>query len=293
MRVSNSTVSPLAAEAAYEELVVLPEGQRRRSAGLVRAARSIGPKLAAAGFAIAVWQAVVWTGWRPDYVLPGPVAVFSRLLHDAGTLGFWQAIRITMERAIIGYSIAVLGGTALGLLMIRLRWLRAAAGSMLTGLQSMPSVAWFPLAILLFKLSEAAILFVVILGAAPAIANGLLSGVDHVPPLILRAARVLGARGLTLYARVILPAALPGFVAGLKQGWAFAWRSLMAGELLVIIGNAPSLGVRLSYAREFSDAQELLASMIVVLAIGILVDAAFGSLERTMRAHRGLLEQTG
>jgi NitT/TauT family transport system permease protein len=284
---------PLAIETAFEEPVSLPETAHGRSERLRRAWADAWPKIAAVALAIAVWQLVVWTGWRPDYVLPGPQAVFGRLFQDAGTRGLWEAIAITMERALIGYSIALICGTVLGLLMVRVRALRAALGSMITGLQSMPSVAWFPLAILIFKLSEAAILFVVIIGAAPAIANGLLSGVDHIPPLILRAARVLGARGPTLYGRVILPAALPGFVAGLKQGWAFAWRSLMAGELLVIIGNAPSLGVRLSYAREFSDAQELLASMIVILVIGIVVDSViFGSLERTIRAHRGLIERT-
>jgi NitT/TauT family transport system permease protein len=278
-------------EAAYEELAVPVERNRGR-AGVVRLLRAAAPKIAAAALVVALWQAVVWTGWRPDYVLPGPGAVFQRLIQDAGSRALWEAIGITMERAVAGYTVAIIAGTALGLSMVRLRPLRAAIGSMITGLQSMPSVAWFPLAILLFKLSEGAIVFVVIIGAAPAIANGLLSGVDHVPPLILRAARVLGARGLTMYGRVILPAALPGFVAGLKQGWAFAWRSLMAGELLVIIGNAPSLGVRLEYAREFSDARELLASMLVILAIGIVVDAVvFGSLERTIRAHRGLLEQ--
>ena len=118
----------------------------------------------------------------------------------------------------------------------------------------MPTIAWFPLAILLFGLNETAILFVVILGAAPAIANGVIAGVDHIPPLQLRAGRVLGARGISLYRHVIIPASLPGYVAGLKQGWAFAWRSLMAGELLVLLGNRPSIGARLQFAREFSDA---------------------------------------
>ena len=96
------------------------------------------------------------------------------------------------------------------------------------------------------------------LGAAPSIANGLISGVDQIPPMLLRAGRVLGARGLALYRHVILPAALPSFVGGLKQGWAFAWRSLMAGELLVIIAGDSSLGVRLQFARELSDAAGLI-----------------------------------
>jgi NitT/TauT family transport system permease protein len=162
-------------------------------------------------------------------------------------------------------------------------------GSLITGQQTMPSIAWFPLAILLFKLSEQAILFVVVIGAAPAIANGVISGIDHIPPLWLRAGRVLGARGVAAYRHVILPAALPAFVAGLKQGWAFAWRSLMAGELLVVIANQPSLGVRLQFERDFADATGLLAVMALILVIGIVVDAAgFSALERRLRRRRGL-----
>ncbi len=175
----------------------------------------------------------------------------------------------------------------------RVRVLRIATGSLITGLQTMPSIAWFPLAILLFELSEQAILCVVVLGAAPAIANGLLHGIDHIPPLLLRAGKVLGARGLDVYRHVILPAAMSGFVGGLKQGWAFAWRSLMTGELLVIIANRPSIGVQLQFARELSDAQGLIAAMLVVLAIGIVVDLMiFGRLERMVRSKWGLIESS-
>src|SRR5262245_2413260 len=139
----------------------------------------------------------------------------------------------------------------------------------------MPSVAWFPLAILLFQLTEKAILFVVILGAAPAIANGLIAGADNVPPILLRAGRVLGSKRLTMYRHVIAPASMPSFVAGMKQGWAFAWRSLMAGELLVIIANKPSIGQQLQVARDFADSTLLLATMVVILIIGIIVDTVF------------------
>ena len=129
------------------------------------------------------------------------------------------------------------------------------------------------------------------LGAAPSIANGLLSGIDSIPPLLLRAGRVLGARRWNKYRYVVLPAALPGFVAGLKQGWAFAWRSLMAGELLVIVARQQSIGARLQFARELADAPALLATMIAILAVGILVDAlCFGTLERTIRHRRGLTD---
>jgi len=241
---------------------------------------------------VAAWQLTVWSHWRPEYVLPSPGRVVGQLGTLLGEGEFYRAIAITLRRALTGYALAVLVGTVVGASVARVRPLRTAVGSLITGLQTMPSIAWFPLAILLFQLSESAILFVVVLGAAPSIANGLIAGVDHVPPLLLRAGRVLGASGLRLYRHVILPASLPSFVAGLKQGWAFAWRSLMAGELLVILANRPSIGARLQFARELSDAPALLALMIVVLMIGIVVDAGFNQVDGHIRRRRGLTAGT-
>jgi NitT/TauT family transport system permease protein len=251
---------------------------------------SLWPKLAAIGVALLVWQIVVWSGWRPDYVLPGPVPVFEELGNQLGQAGFWHAVGITLQRAAVGYVLAVLIGSVVGAAVARIPPLRRAVGSLITGLQTMPSIVWFPLAILLFKLGEGAILFVVVLGAAPSVANGLISGIDHIPPLMLRSGRVLGARGLGLFRLVILPAAMPAFVGGLKQGWAFAWRSLMAGELLVIVANQPSLGARLEFARQFSEAGTLIALMIVVLVIGILADSVFSAADRSIRRRWGLIE---
>jgi sulfonate transport system permease protein len=251
--------------------------------------RSTWPKLAAVALVFAVWEVVVLSGWKPTYVLPPPYEVFGRLGELITTADFWKAVGITMQRAAFGFALAVSLGTILGLAVSQSSVLRRAVGSMITGLQSMPSIVWFPFAILLFGLTEGAILFVVVLGAAPAIANGLISGIDNIPPILLRAGRVLGARGLTSWRHVVLPAALPAYVAGLKQGWAFAWRSLMAGELLVIIASRPSIGVRLQFARELSDAAGLMAMMIVVLVIGLLVDGlVFGNAERWIRRNRGL-----
>ncbi|MGB2756699.1 MAG: ABC transporter permease, partial [Acidimicrobiia bacterium] len=210
------------------------------------------PKLAAALLAVLAWQVVVWSHWKPDYVLPGPGTVFPKLIDTLEDSLFWQAMGNTLQRAIIGYAISVVLGTVLGAAVARVPVLRKAVGSVITGLQTMPSIAWFPLAILLFQLSEGAIMFVVVMGAAPSIANGLLTGIDQIPPLTLRVGHVLGARGWSMFRSVVLPAALPGYCAGLKQGWAFAWRGLMAGELLVIIGNKPSIGARMDFARQFN-----------------------------------------
>src|SRR5512135_2010920 len=267
-------------------------GWRRRRRWLARGGSALWPKLTALALALGMWQVVVWTGWRPDYALPGPGPVLGRLWVDLVSGDLPYATAITMRRAVVGYGLAVALGTAIGLAVVRQRVLRSAVASMITGVQTMPSIVWFPLALLLFQLSEAAILFVIVLGAAPSIANGVISGIDHVPTLLTRAGRTMGARGIDFYRLVLLPAALPGFVAGLKQGWAFAWRGLMAGELLVVVGNVPSLGVRLQTARDLADMQDLIAAMIVIFVVGILVDVlGFGLVDRTIRRHRGLLEQ--
>ena len=153
----------------------------------------------------------------------------------------------------------------------------------------MPSISWFPLAILLFGLNEQAILFVVVLGAAPSIANGVINGIDHVPPAFTRLGP--GARGgpdrpVPVHHRC--PRRCPSYVSGLTQGWAFAWRSLMAGELLVIIAGRPSLGATLEFARQFSQADLLLATMLVVLVLGMLVDGVFSGASRRIRVRWGL-----
>ena len=263
------------------EIPARPHGARRFWSWL-------WPKLAALVLFIAAWQVVVWSGWRPDYVLPGPVPVFQRLTQDLSQPDFYAGVAVTLRRALIGYAIAILIGSVIGVVVARVPIVRKAVGHAILGLQSMPSIAWFPLAILLFQATEGAILFVVILGAAPAVATGLLAGIDQVQPLLVRVGRVLGARGLQLYRYVILPAALPGYVGGLKQGWAFAWRSLMAGEIINIVAHQPSLGQQLEFARDFADAEQLLALMIVIFVIGVAVDLAFGFADRAIRRRRGL-----
>jgi NitT/TauT family transport system permease protein len=255
--------------------------------------RGTWPLLAAIGVVLAVWQILVLTGWKPHHVLPPPIEVGQRLVENLTDSSLLVAIGTTMRRIGVGFGLALVIGTLIGIAIVRWRVLRTAIASLITGLQTMPSIAWFPLAILLFGATEEAMMFVVILGAAPSVANGLIAGVDHVPRVLLRAGRVMGAKGVDAYRLVILPAALPSFIGGLKQAWAFAWRSLLAGELLVIIAQQPALGVRLQLSRELADARGLLATMIVILVIGILVDALmFGRLDKAVRRRWGLLEAT-
>ena len=248
------------------------------------------PKVVAFTMFVAAWQLLVVSGWRPRHALAGPTDVWPVLRGQIADGTIATALRITLTRALTGYALALVIGVVIGVLVANFGPVRSGIGSLITGLQTMPSVAWFPLAILLFRISEEAILFVVVLGAAPSIANGLVAGIDNVPPLLNRAGRVLGARGVSAWRFVKLPAALPHFLGGLKQGWAFAWRSLMAGELLVIVPGAASLGVILQTGRDISDSALLISGMLVILLVGIVVDALlFGTAERWVRRRWGLL----
>ncbi|MFZ0189726.1 MAG: ABC transporter permease subunit [Streptosporangiaceae bacterium] len=263
-----------------------PADQRgRRLAN--RAWGALWPKVLAIAIVLAVWQLIHVSGWK-KLIFPGPAGTLSDLWAQLQTGLLWRAIAITSERAVIGFALAVVIGVVVGALVSRIAPLRSAVGSLITGLQTMPSIAWFPFAIILFGISTTTILFVIVLGAAPSIANGLIAGVDYTPPLLLRAGKMMGLRRLSLYRFLILPASLPAFVAGLKQGWAFAWRSLVAGELLVIIANQPSLGVLLSTDQDQADMQGATSIIIVILILGIIVDMVFGVADRAIRRRWGL-----
>jgi NitT/TauT family transport system permease protein len=252
------------------------------------------PKALAIILVLAVWELITLTGWK-KYVLKGPGPVFADLWDQAFHPGpdnpsLWGIIGNTLETAVLGYALSLLIGTVSGGLVSRIPPLRAAVGSIITALTTMPSIAWVPFAIILFGQSTSAILFVVILGAAPSIAGGLITGVDYTPPLLLRAGRTMGLRGYALYRYLILPASLPAYIAGLKQGWAFAWRGLMAGELVVQIIGHFTIGQQLSVDQQSLDFAGASAMLIVILVIGLGVDSIFGQIDLTVRRRRGLLD---
>lgn len=279
-----ATVDEELAGLDHLEVQEMPRESRGR-----RAWNAVWPKVAALVLLVGTWQALVWSGWKKPYQLRAPADVWSVLAHDLRTADQWSAIGTTMERAAVGFLLALVVGGLLGLAVTASRHIRSAIGSLLAGLQTMPSIAWFPLAILLLGLSEASIRFVVVIGAAPAIANGVISGIDSSPPLLRRAGRSMGASRWSLYRDFLVPAAMPSLVSGLKLGWAFAWRSLMAGELLVVIPGHQSLGSRLEFAREFSRSEGVIASMVIIATIGILMDSlVFSRMERRVLRRRGL-----
>lgn len=246
------------------------------------------PKLLAIALVVALWQVAYWQEWKPHFLLPSPLDVFENLKSLALEARLWEQVGLTMRRGVTGFAIAIAIGTTLGIAVVQWRTLRLAIHSLIAGLQTMPSIAWFPLAILFFGLTDTAILFVVVLGAAPSIASGVISGIDEVPPPLLRAGKMIGATGVNRYRYIVLPAAMPSYLAGLKQGWAFSWRSLLAGELLVTIGGAGSLGSALNFARTTGNTLNLYSFMIVILIVGIVIDGLFSVITKRVRENRGL-----
>ncbi len=263
------------------------QGADGRRAGAARIWAAVWPKLAAIALVWIIWELIHLTGWK-KFVLPGPGVTLSNLWDQAQTGLLWHAIGDTLERAVIGYALALVIGTVVGLLVARIPPLRAAVGSLITGLQTLPSAAWIPFAIILFGLNTSAIMFIIVMAAAPAIANGLIAGVDYIPPLLLKAGKVMGLRGLSLTWHLILPAALPTFVAGMKQGWAFTWHALLTAELLVLVAGEPSIGVLFQADQDQTDMPSTIAIMIVILILGVLVDVLFGRANNAIRKRWGL-----
>jgi NitT/TauT family transport system permease protein len=261
-----------------------------RRSGWRRALASGLPPVLAVVVLLAVWQLLFMARLKPDYLFPSPAEVWSSLVAQWRTGALPRAVWLSVSRGLLGFAASIAIGTPLGLLVARVGVVRAAIGPLLSGLQSLPSVAWVPAAIIWFGLSPATIFAVVLLGAVPSIANGMISGIDQIPPLYLRVGRVLGARRLTAARHVVLPAALPGYLAGLKQGWAFSWRSLMAAEL---IAQSPRLGTGLGQlldsGREFADVSQVFGLIIVILLVGVAIDqVVFAPLERRVLRRRGL-----
>lgn len=235
---------------------------------------------------LALWQAIAISGVWPDYLFPGPLGVLNSLVSGFQNGLFLQATLVSLQRLVLGYAISTLIGLTLGLLIGRFRVVEETVGSLVLGLQALPSVCWIPLALLWFGLTEQAMIFVVVMGAVFSITLGVNAGVKNTPPIYLKAARNLGSSGLGLTAQVILPAALPAIVNGMKQGWTFAWRSLMAAELLY---TTLSLGNLLETGRDLLDAGQVMAVMVVIIIIGVTIDGLiFGPVERSLRERWGL-----
>jgi NitT/TauT family transport system permease protein len=239
---------------------------------------------------VAIWQLVWASAITSEFKVPQPASVWGEFTAIVDDGRVWGILWTSISRAFLGFAVALLIATPLGLLVAKVQVVRSAIGPLLSGLQSLPSVAWVPAAILWFGLTDATIYFVVLAGSIPSIANGLVAGIDQIPPILPRVGQVLGASGLRSARHILLPAALPGYLAGCKQGWAFSWRSLMAAE---IIAAGPLLGFGLgAYLKEgsdLSDMPEVIAAIFLILIVGIGIELlVFRPVERRVLRARGL-----
>lgn len=258
----------------------VPLGRRLRT--------SVLPPVVFLVLLLLAWQAVVWSGIKRRDQVPGPSDVWQALLDRPGDV--WLALHHSVERGLVGFVAAAVIATPLGVIVARVPLVRAAAGPFITALQVLPSVAWVPAAIIWFGLTNATIYFVILMGAIPSIINGLVAGVDQVPPLYRRVGTVLGAGRWDMVRHVLLPAAFPGYLAGLKQGWAFSWRSLMAAEIIAVGGEIDfGLGALLQQGRELGGQDVVILAIFGILAVGVAIELLFfAPLERRVLRSRGL-----
>jgi NitT/TauT family transport system permease protein len=248
------------------------------------------PPVVAVALLVAVWQALWAAAFWPEFKLPAPVDVWGQIWQLVTTGKILELFWVSVHRAVIGFAISLVIAVPLGLAIANISVVRRGIGPLVSGLQSLPSVAWVPAAILWFGLNDRAIYWVVLLGAVPSIANGLVSGLDQVPPILPRVGRALGAGRLGGIRYILLPAALPGFLGGLKQGWAFSWRSLMAAEL---IATSPELGEGLGQflhnGMSLSDISMVFAGILLIFVVGVGIELlVFRPLENSVLRARGL-----
>lgn len=240
---------------------------------------------------IAVWQllyvaATDWFEWAKPYAVPYPMGVLesAKTLLMNGTL--FAAVGRSMLRVLIGFFISIVIGILFGVLIINFEYFARNLKPLLLGIQTLPSICWVPFAILWFGLKESAIIFVVVMGSVFSISLAVESGIKEVPPIYIKAAKTMGVTPGKMYTKVIFPAALPSFVAGLKQAWSFAWRALMSGE---VMSASVGLGYTLMMGRDLADINQVMTVMLVIIFIGIIIDKGiFSSVENHILRKRGL-----
>jgi len=238
------------------------------------------------GVLIAIWAVLAKLKIWPPYVFPTPKGVAESLLAGFADHSFWIAIAVSMKRMLLGYSLSVVLGMVLGLGVASNKFLEETMAGLLVSLQSLPSICWLPLAVLWFGLTEKAILFVVVMGSLLSVTIAMETGRQQMPKIYSMAGRNLGARGFKLFWYVLLPASLPFILSGLKQGWAFAWRSLISGEMIFV---SLGLGQLLMMGRDLNDMSQVIAVMMLIIAIGYIVDGlVFKTIERRLQRKWGL-----
>lgn len=240
---------------------------------------------------ISIWQALyivnvdVLRIWKP-YNFPSPLEVAKSFYQLAIDKTILTALVASMKRMFIGYSISLVIGILLGFLLSHFKFIGESFNGLILGLQTLPSICWIPFAILWFGLNESTILFVIAIGSIFSIAMATEIGIRNINPIYLKAGKNMGARGAKLYFNVIIPASLPSIISGMKQGWSFSWRGLMAGEMLA---SSKGLGQVLMLGREIADINQVTMVMVIIVIIGLTIDKlVFGNIENKIREVWGL-----
>lgn len=226
---------------------------------------------------LGIWEGLVRFGVWSDFLVPTPSSVFFYFVEAIRDRSLIDSSYVTMKRLLLGYVAGLVLGLPLGFINARFKFCQDTIGLLALGLQTLPSVCWAPMALLWFGQTEAAMFFIVIMGSVWSITLATDTGVRNVPPIYVRAARTMGSQGLHTWLKVIFPASLPFIISGMKQGWAFAWRSLMAAEIYVTVLTGFGLGHLLHMHRELHAMEAVLAIMIVIIVIGLAADKIFFS----------------
>jgi NitT/TauT family transport system permease protein len=251
--------------------------------------KSVSQLIFAAGVLV-IWEALALAKVWPVYSFPSPHGVAESLYGGFKDHTFWIGIGISFRRVVIGYTISVVLGILLGMVLAWSKFLEDTLGHLILSLQSLPSVCWLPIAILWFGLHETAIIFVTVMGSMLAVTQATKAGFDNVPRILSMAGRNLGAKGPQMFWHVLLPASLPYLLDGLRQGWAFAWRSLVQGEMLY---GALGLGQLLNEGRDLNDINQVVAIMFLIALLGYIVDGVlFRRLDTSIRNKWGMATAT-
>lgn len=250
----------------------------------------IGSILFVVGF-IALWQFLYvastdWFGWAKPYAVPHPLGVCRTIVNLAADGTLLSAVVSSILRVLLGFAISIVIGVVLGILVLRSKYLARNLKPLILGVQTLPSICWVPFAILWFGLGESAIIFVVVMGSAFSIALAVESAILNIPPIYIKAAKTMGVSTSFMYRKVIFPAALPALLSGLKQGWSFAWRALMSGE---VMSATTGLGYTLMVGRDLADINQVMTIILVIIFLGIIIDKGVFSLwEKRVLKKRGL-----
>lgn len=239
---------------------------------------------------LAVWQLVYMSEVLPKLSLPSPIAVGQTITELVLDFTLVKGTAFTLWRLFLGFLISLALGLIIGLLMIKFQQFGKTMSSFAVGLQSFPSIAWIPFAILLIGFNDSGILFVVVMSCVFSVMLSTYTGLRNVPPIYIRAARNMGAKGFTLFRYVLIPAATPTLIMGMRQAWSFAWHALIGAEMLIT--TLVGLGYILSVGREFSNMSQIIATMIVIFTIGLIFDrVVFIKIEEKIRDRWGLNQQ--